>query len=101
VLLLEPTEVADRIARLVAQYGSDDKFCAAVNERLGTNLTRQTVIRWRTGKTAVSRKWAQRLAEFSGGRPEDFRVPSTWPEQVERRLAEIDRKLQELLRQRE
>jgi hypothetical protein len=100
VLSLEPTDVADRIAGLVANYSSDDKFCAAVNERLGTNLTRQTVIRWRTGKTAVSRKWAERLAEFTGDRPEDFRVPSTWPERVERRLAEIDRKLQELLQRK-
>jgi hypothetical protein len=87
----------DRIARLVAQYGSDDRLVKAVNARLGTRLSRQMVIRWRTGKSLVSRQWAEHLAEFAGGVPDEWRsTPLPWKECVERRLTELERKMQEL-----
>lgn len=88
----------EKIERLVADYGSDDKLAAAVNVQLGTRLTRQMVIRWRTGQIGVGKKWAARLAEFAGGSPDDYRgTPLTWQEQVERRLERIERLLDERL----
>ncbi|TMQ03779.1 MAG: carbohydrate porin [Deltaproteobacteria bacterium] len=86
-----------RIARLVADYGSDDRLVKAVNAKLGTRLTRQMVIRWRTGRSGLSNIWAERMAEFTGGRPEDFRLaPMGWRKTIEQRLDELERRLQEL-----
>ena len=81
------------MARLVREHGSDDKLVQAVNAKLGTRLTRQMVIRWRNGETGISKQWAERLAAFAGGSPDDWRPVKS---SVERRLDELERRISRL-----
>jgi hypothetical protein len=90
---------AERVSRLVRDYGSDDKLVEAINAKLGTRLTRQMVIRWRTGAMGISRVWADRLAAFTGGDPTDFRPTTKGSltgrvDALERRVSRIERQLQ-------
>ena len=74
---------AQRVSRLVAYLGSDDKLAAKLNDRFGTAANRQTTIRWRYGG-AISRAkhtghhYAELLAELdveifqNGATAEDY-----------------------------
>ena len=78
----------DRVARLAARLGSDDRLAATLNERFGTRATRQTTIRWRHG-AGIRRSYAGLLAQLdaevfgNGATPEDY---DTSPARLQRVL---------------
>lgn len=92
---------AQEVARLVREHGSDDRLVDAINTKLATRLTRQMVIRWRTGTVGISKAWAERLAAFSGREPSAFHAATSREDrqnarmdELERRVRRIERKLQ-------
>jgi polyhydroxyalkanoate synthesis regulator phasin len=90
---------AQEITRLVREYGSDDRLVEAINAQLGTRLTRQMVIRWRTGTVGISKQWAKRLAAFTGREPSDFHAATSRENRQNARLDELERRVRRIERQ--
>jgi hypothetical protein len=92
----------ERVARLVAHLGSDDKLAAELNARFGTSATRQMTIRWRRGEgIGKAKNTTFHYADLLAMLDEEIFMDGATAEDYDTNSARLQRLLQAVLDERD